>query len=264
MEEIKKLREASGAGMLECKKALDEANGDLDLAIDLLRKKGIAKAAKRLDREASEGVIVLTQSDDNKSAFILELNSETDFVARNQQFQDFAKQAIDTAVRLDISDLKTLLAHQENNLSLEDELKNLSGTIGEKLSLSKLAKVAGETTASYSHLNGRIGVIVALDKENKSELANDIAMHIAATNPKYLAPDEVSSEELDREKQIYKEQLLKEGKPENIIEKIIEGKVAKYYTEVCLLEQEFIKDDKLKIKDILKEVRIIKFVRFSL
>lgn len=264
MEEIKKLREATGAGMVECKKALDEANGDLQTAIDLLRKKGIAKAAKRLDREANEGVIALIKSDDNKSAFILELNSETDFVARNQQFQDFAQKAVGIALKLNTNDLNTLLSYKENDLSLEDELKNLSGTIGEKLSLSKLDKVAGASCASYSHMGGKIGVIVALDKEAQVELANDIAMHIAASNPKYIESSEVTAEELDREKAIYKEQLLKEGKPENIIEKIMEGKVAKYCSEVCLLEQEFIKDDKQKIKDILKGANIIKFVRFSL
>jgi elongation factor Ts len=264
MEEIKKLREATGAGMVECKKALDEAKGDLQVAIDLLRKKGIAKAAKRLDREANEGIIALARSEDSKIAFILELNSETDFVARNQQFQDFADKAVKTALKLNTADLNTLLSFKEDDLSLEDQLKNLSGTIGEKLSLSKLGKVEGETVACYSHMNGKIGVIVALDKENQAQLANDIAMHIAASNPKYLETSEVSSEEIDREKAIYKEQLLKEGKPENIIDKIMIGKVAKYCSEVCLLEQEFIKDDKVKIKDILEGVNILKFIRFSL
>lgn len=264
MEEIKKLREATGAGMVECKKALDEANGNLETAIDLLRKKGIAKAAKRLDREANEGVSALAQSEDKKSAFILELNSETDFVARNEQFRDFANKAVNIALSLNTDDLNTLLAHKEADLSLEDELKNLSGTIGEKISISKLKKVNGETCALYSHMGGKIGVIIALDQENKDELANDIAMHIAAANPKYLESSEVSADEIEREKAIYKEQLLKEGKPENIIEKIMEGKVAKYCSEVCLLEQEFIKDDKQKVKDILKDVRVLNFYRFSL
>lgn len=264
MEDIKKLRESTGAGMVECKKALEEANNDLDKAIDILRKKGIAKAAKRADRVANEGVIKTKVSEDGKKVFILELNSETDFVARNDQFQNFAQEVLNLAVKEDISDLDQILSLKMNDLSVKEALDNLSGTIGEKLALNKIASISGQSVAAYSHMGGKIAAIVSLDKENKEELALELAMQVAATNPKYIKSDEVNPEEIEREKNIYREQLLKEGKPEQIIEKILEGKMSKYYSEVCLLHQEYIKEEKKTIKDILGEANIISFIRYSL
>lgn len=264
MEDIKKLRNSTGAGMVECKKALEEANNDLDKAIDILRKKGIAKAAKRADREANEGIIKTKISPDSKKVFILELNSETDFVARNEKFQEFATQVLDLAVSQDVSDLETLLSLKLNDLSVKESLDNLSGTIGEKLIVNKIDSISGQSVAAYSHMGGKIASIVALDQENKEDIALEVAMQIAATNPKYIKSDEVNPEELEREKNIYREQLLKEGKPEQIIEKIIEGKMSKYYSEVCLLHQEYIKEEKKTIKDILGEVNIVSFIRYSL
>lgn len=264
MEDIKKLRESTGAGMVECKKALEEANNDLDKAIDILRKKGIAKAAKRADRVANEGVIKTKVSEDGKKVFILELNSETDFVARNDQFQNFAQEVLNLAVKEDISDLDQILSLKMNDLSVKEALDNLSGTIGEKLALNKIAAISGQSVAAYSHMGGKIAAIVSLDKENKEELALEVAMQVAATNPKYIKSDEVNPEEIEREKNIYREQLLKEGKPEQIIEKILEGKMSKYYSEVCLLHQEYIKEEKKTIKDILGEANIISFIRYSL
>ncbi len=264
LEDIKNLRERTGAGMVECKKALEEAGNDLEKAVELLRKKGISKAAKRADRQANEGIIKTRISEDAKKGYILELNSETDFVARNEKFQEFAEQVIDLAAKEEVNDLDQLLSLNLDGVSVADALKNLSGTIGEKMTISKLDSLSGETVASYSHMGGKIAVLVALDKEDKHDLALEVAMQIAATNPKYLKSDEVEQDELEKEKDIYREQLLKEGKPEQIIDKIVEGKIGKYFSEVCLLDQEFIKEEKKTIKDILGDVNVIAYKRYSL
>ncbi len=264
MEDIKSLRASTGAGMVECKKALEEANNDFDKAIEILRKKGIAKAAKRADREANEGIIKTKISSDGKKVFIIELNSETDFVARNEKFQEFAQEVLNLAVLENVDNLETLLSLKLNDLSVKEALDNLSGTIGEKLIINKIDSLSGQSVAAYSHMGGKIASIVALDQENKEEIASEIAMQVAATNPKYINSEEVNPEELEKEKNIYREQLIKEGKPEQIIDKILEGKISKYYSEVCLLHQEYIKEEKKVIKDILGDVNILSFTRYSL
>jgi elongation factor Ts len=264
MELIKQLREMTGAGMVDCKKALDESGNDLDKAVELLRKKGISKAAKRTDREANEGVIKVAVNDAGTEAYILELNSETDFVSRNEKFQAFAETLLNLAKENKPADLAALMALPLEGGTAQEALDNLSGTIGEKMAVKRFEILSGATVAAYSHLGGKIGVLVALDAAGKGELAADIAMQVAAANPKYLVPSEVDPGEMEREKEIYKEQLLKEGKPAAMIDKIVEGKMGKYYSEVCLTEQEYIKDDKKKIKDILGGANIIKFVRYSL
>jgi len=264
MELIKQLREMTGAGMVDCKKALDEAAGDLNKAVEILRKKGIAKAAKRTDRETNEGVVMLSVSDDATEGYMVEVNSETDFVSRNEKFQDFTKQILEVIKTAKPAVLEELLAAPFSDNTLKESLETLSGVIGEKLDIKRLAIVEGHSVTAYSHLGGRIGVLVAFDKEVDQAIADDIAMQVAAANPKYLVSSEVPSEELDKEKEIYRALLLKEGKPEEMIEKILEGKTAKYYSEVCLTEQEYIKDDKKKVKDILGGASITKFVRFSL
>ena len=262
MEEIKKLREMTGAGMVDCKKALDEAGGDINQAVEILRKKGIAKSAKRGDRETNEGLVVVLAKDGK--AYMLEVNSETDFVARSEKFQEFCNKAINIIADKGIDSVDDLLASDMDGVSVSEALANLSGVIGEKLAAKRLAVVFGESVAAYSHLGGKMGVIIALDKAGKESLAADIAMQVAAANPKYLDSTQVDPAELDKEKEIYREQLAKEGKPEAILEKILEGKVAKYYSEVCLVDQEYIKDDKKKVKDILGEAKILDFKRFSL
>lgn len=264
MEQIKILREKTGAGMVDCKKALDESGGDLDKAVEILRKKGIAKAAKRTDREASEGLVLVAVNADHTEGYILEVNSETDFVSRNDKFQDLAKAILELVKANKPADLEALLALTIDGLSVKDTLDNLSGTIGEKLGIKGFAILNGPTVSSYSHLGGRIGVLVSLSEAGKGELATDIAMQVAASNPKYLSPEEVSAEEIAKEKDIYREQLLKEGKPEQMIEKIAEGKINKYYSDVCLLKQEFIKDDKKTVESILNGAKIEKFIRYSL
>lgn len=266
MEKIKELREKTGAGMVDCKKALDEAGGDMDKAVELLRKKGIAKAAKRGERDTSEGVVKLAVNEDASEGYILELNSETDFVARNEKFQEFADKTIEIIKSQKPADLDALLsAPMGDGATVGENLDTLSGVIGEKLVIKRfdILSTTG-TVAGYSHLGGRIGVLVALSTKGSEELAGDVAMQIAAVNPSYINPEEVPSEETDKEKEIYRAQLLKEGKPENIVEKILEGKINKYYEEVCLTKQEFIKDDKKKICEILGDTKVEKFIRYSL
>jgi elongation factor Ts len=264
MEQIKKLREMTGAGMVDCKNALDSAGGDLEKAIEFLRKKGIAKAAKRSEREASEGIILVAVNDDKTEGYVVEVNSETDFVARNEKFKDLVNSILEVVKIKKPANSEELLAMELNGSTVEEQISTLSGVIGEKLALGRVAVVSGQTVSAYSHLGGRIGVLVALDQAGKEELAGDIAMHIAASNPRYLNSSEVLAEELEKEKEIYREQLLKEGKPENMIENIMPGKIKKYYSEVCLVDQEYIKDDKKTITDILGGVNIIKFIRYSL
>ena len=264
MELIKKLREMTGAGMVDCQKALKEADNNLETAVEILRKKGIAKAAKRGDRETNEGVIKVAVNDAKDEAYIVELDSETDFVSRNEKFQSMADAILEAVKANKPANIDELLALPMDGVTIKDSLDTLSGTIGEKMIVKNFAIVNGATCAAYSHLGGKIGVLIALDAAGKEELAMELAMQVAAASPRYLYSSEVQVSDLEKEKEIYKEQLLKEGKPEAMIEKIVEGKMAKYYSEVCLFEQEYIKDDKKKIKDILGGANILKFVRFTL
>ncbi len=264
MELIKQLREMTGAGMVDCQKALKEAGNDLEKAVDILRKSGIAKAAKRTDREASEGVIKVGVSDAKNEAYMIELNSETDFVARNEKFQAFADQILALVKTNKPATLEALLALSMEKGTVQENIDNLSGTTGEKMGLKRFATVSGASVAAYSHLGGRMGVLVALDAAGKEDIAMEVAMQVAAANPKYILSSEVAAEEMAHEKEIYKEQLLKEGKPAAMVDKIVEGKMNKFYSEVCLIEQEYIKDDKKKVKDILGGTNVLKFVRFAL
>jgi elongation factor Ts len=265
MEKLKILREKSGAGMVDCKKALEEAGGDIDKAVEILRKKGITKAAKRSDREAGEGVVKVAVSDDGRFGYIVEINAETDFVVRSEKFQEFTAKTLDLIKTKQPKNLAELLSLNFGNGTVKENLDSLSGVIGEKLDIKRyeLINSAG-TISAYSHMAGRIGVLVALDKAGQNELAYEIAMQVAAANPRYINPEDVNADELAKEKDIYKEQLLKEGKPENMIEKIMPGKLNKFYEEVCLIKQEYIKDDKKKVADILGDVKVERFIRYSL
>jgi elongation factor Ts len=264
LELIKQLREKTGAGMVDCQKAMTEANGDMEKAIEILRKKGIAKAAKRGDRDACEGVIKVAVNENGTEGYILEVNAETDFVARNNQFQEFGNKVLDLIKVSKPKDFEELNGLKLGELNVKDTLDNLSGVIGEKLSIKRFEILSGATVGAYSHMGGRIGILVVLDQADKAELAIDIAMQIAAANPKYITSDEIPAEEIAKEKEICREQLLKEGKPENMIDKILEGKIGKYYEEVCLVKQEFIKDDKKKVENVLGDVKVEKFIRYSL
>jgi elongation factor Ts len=264
-ELLKLLREKSGAGMVDCKKSLDEAGGDIAKAMEILRKKGIAKAAKRSDREAGEGVVKVTLSGNAKTGYIVEINAETDFVVRSEKFQEFAEKVMQLIMEKQPQNLAELMTLNIDGGSVKENLDSLSGVVGEKLDIKKyeILNSAG-TVAVYSHPGSKIGVLVALDKAGQNELAYEIAMQIAAANPQYIKPEDVLAEEIAKEKEIYQAQLLKAGKPENMIAKILEGKLSKFYEEVCLIKQEYIKDDKKKVQDILGEIKVEKFIRYSL
>lgn len=255
LELIKKIREITGAGMIDVKDALVEAQEDETKAIEILRKKGTQKAAKKAGRQAHEGVLALVAAD--KKLAIVGLNCETDFVARNEDFvaavSDFAKKLLE-------------LGEEAFKIWAEDEIKNnLIVKIGENLQLNHASIIEGETIGSYLHSNKKVAGIVVLSGGNE-EIAKDIAMHIAAFAPEYLQPEDVPAEVLDKEKEIYTEQLKAEGKPAEIIEKIMTGKIEKFYSEVCLIKQAFVKDDKISIEKLLADnnAKIEKFSYYSL
>ncbi|MBU0647288.1 translation elongation factor Ts [Patescibacteria group bacterium] len=265
MEKLKSLREKTGAGMVDCKNALTEAGGDIDKAVDILRKKGIAKANKRGDRETSEGIIKIAVDEQSKNGYIMEINAETDFVVLSEKFQEFANKVLKLIIDKKPQEKEQLMSLSLDNLTIQETIDNLSGVIGEKLDIKRFSILSSNgTVAGYTHLGGKIGVLVAVDKIIDKELLVDLAMQIAATDPRYITSDQVPTDELDKEREIYTEQLKKEGKPESIIAKILEGKINKYYGEVCLVDQEYIKDDSKKIKDLLGDVKIESFVRYSL
>ncbi|MFA6106989.1 MAG: translation elongation factor Ts [Patescibacteria group bacterium] len=266
MNKIKTLREKTGAGMVDCKIALEESGGDMDKAVEILRKKGIAKAAKREERAANEGVIIAKTDESGKNGFIIEVNSETDFVSRNEKFINFAGEVLKTIEKGRPKNLDDLMAlKMADGNTVKDNLDNLSGVIAEKLAIKRLDILSATGAAgAYSHSNGRVAAIVALSAEGRTELAYDLAMQIAASNPKYITREAVPAGDIEKEKEIYREQLKKEGKPEEMIEKILQGKLNKYFKEICLVDQEYIKDDKKRVRDILGEVKVEGFIRYSL
>jgi len=265
MDTIKKLREQSGAGIIDCKAALLEANGDLNVALEILRKKGIAKAGKRADHAANQGVIKAWVDPEQQWGCLLELRTETDFVARNDKFQQLAEDILEAAVNNKVQDLGSLLALTIHGQIIQEVVENWSGVMGEKIVLSNYATLSSQgTVASYLHGGGTIGVLVAINKPSASELAKDLAMQIAATNPKYLTPEEIPASEIEKEKEIYREQLKQEGKPAEIIDKIIENKLSHYFAEVCLVKQEFIKDEQQTIEKLLAGAIIEGYYRFQL
>ncbi len=239
---VKELRELTGAGMLDCKKALEENNGDIEQAVNWLREKGISKAAKKAGRIAAEGLSA-TIVEGNK-AVMIEVNSETDFVAKNEEFQELVQTLLNTIVASDASTVEEALNLTTNEGTIDELLVAKTSKIGEKLSFRRfelITKNDNQVFGSYVHMGGKISVLTVL--ENTSEdVARDVAMHAAAMKPRYVRRDEVPTSEIEQEKTILKEQVINEGKPENIIDKIVDGKIQKYYQEVCLEEQPFVKD----------------------
>ena len=238
---VKELRDKSGAGMLDCKKALEASNGDINAAMDYLREKGIAKAAKKSDRIAAEGIAsVLIKGND---AVILEINSETDFVAKNEEFKTLVDTILETLVSSNAKTLDEALELKNGNSTIKELIISKTATIGKKLSLrrfSKITKKDNESFGSYIHMGGRIAVLTLIEGANE-EIAKDVAMHAAAMRPLYLKSSEVPTDVLEKEKTIIREQLINEGKPEDKIENILVGKVRKYYEEVCLEDQIYVK-----------------------
>ncbi|MGL4796475.1 MAG: translation elongation factor Ts [Paraclostridium sp.] len=274
---VKELREKTGAGLMDCKKALQEAEANMDRAIDILREKGLSKAAKKADRVAAEGLVAIEMNADNTVASMVEVNSETDFVAKNEDFKIFVKDAAEMALATTNENVEGLLAetHKEG-IALSEVLNNRVATIGEKLDLRRFAKISTNgQVAGYIHGGGKIGVLVELETEGRDaeiiSMGRDIAMQVAAMNPKYVSKDDVDQEYIAHETEILTQQALNEGKPANIVEKMIKGRLDKQLKEVCLVEQTFVKNPDITIKQLIAdvakkvgaEIKIAQVVRFE-
>ncbi|EHP0470702.1 elongation factor Ts [Staphylococcus pseudintermedius] len=264
---VKELRERTGAGMMDCKKALEATDGDIEKAIDYLREKGIAKAAKKADRIAAEGITHVEVK--GNEAVIVEINSETDFVARNEGFQQLVKE-----IANQILDTKAATVEELNETTLpngkkvSEHMTEAISTIGEKLSLRRFeirTKTDNDAFGAYLHMGGRIAVLSVVEGTTDEDAAKDVAMHIAAINPKYVSSEQVSEEELNHEREVLKQQALNEGKPENIVEKMVEGRLRKYLQEICAVDQNFVKNPDQTVEAFLKSKggKLVDFVRYE-
>ena len=267
MAEIQKLRKMSGAGMMDCKKALEEAQGDFDKAMETIRKKGQAIAAKRSDREAAEGCVLATQAGD--FAAVVALKCETDFVAKNEDFVALTKQILDVAMATKPADKEALLAApMADGRSIAEHVTDRSGITGEKMELGFYEFVAGTATVSYIHPGNKLATIAAFNMELEAQVARDVAMQIAAMNPIAVTPAEVDQKIIDQELEIARDKARQAGKPENLLDRIAEGALHKYYKENTLLQQEFVKDSKMTIDQYLKaqnkELTVTAFKRVTL
>lgn len=272
--EVKELRERTGAGMMDCKEALVQSAGDMDRAVDVLRKKGLADLAKRAGRATREGLVQTWVSEDGAFAAIVEVNCETDFVARNEQFAAFVDEIARQVATQGAADLEGLLSQAfvaERSLSVEQALGDLVGKLGENTVISRFERyevAAGGVVGAYVHGIGRIGVLVELEGAASGEgaaKAKDVAMHVAASDPGWVSREDVPADVVAHERAIYAEQAAQSGKPGNVIDRIVEGKLEKFYQEVCLMEQPFIRDDKVTVADYLgKGVKVTRFVRYKL
>ena len=265
---VKELREKTGAGMMDCKKVLTETDGDLEKATELLRERGIAKAAKKSGRVAAEGIVEAYISEDGKVGAIVEVNSETDFVAKNQEFRDFVMDVAKQVVEKNPANVEELLAQEsisEAGKTVQEVLVGKIATIGENLNIRRFARFASEgLVEKYIHGDGKIAVLINMKKGSK-EVAKDVCMQIAAARPEYLNEESVPAERIEKEKEILKIQTMNEGKPEAIAEKIVEGRIGKFFSEICLLDQQFVKNPDIKVSQLLKEkdAEVVEFARFE-
>lgn len=264
--QVKELRERTGAGMMECKKALDITSGDMDRAIEELRKSGNAKADKKAGRVAAEGVVIVKASMDGKQAIILEINSETDFVGRDENFLTFADAVAKTALAAKVKTVQELVSMSlgDGKGTVDEARQALIAKVGENINVRRFERIESNTTiGTYLH-GSRIGVIVELDVENPA-LAKDIAMHIAASKPVVISPEEVSADIIAKEKEIYMAQASGSGKSQEIIEKMVAGKLKKYLDEISLIGQPFIKDPDVLVSSLLNKHRakVLRFIRFE-
>ena len=263
-KDVMALREKTGAGVMDCKKALTDADGDMAKAADLLRERGIAKAEKKASRIAAEGIVACYI--EGKVGVLVELNCESDFVAKNPQFSEIANEVSKVIVKENPADVEALLGCACVGGTVEEYLKSKIAIIGEKIAVRRFVRY--ETAGfmeSYIHLGGKLGVMLDMNGEataEAKEIAHDVTLQIAFTKPAYLTKDEVSADTLEKEKAVLKQQAMNEGKPEAIAEKMVMGRIKKFYEENCLLEQAFIKDDSKKVSDLLKGVSINKFAFF--
>ena len=263
---VKELRERTGAGMMDCKKALTQTDGDIDAAIDYLRENGIAKAAKKADRIAAEGLSYIEVK--GNKAVILEINSETDFVAKNEKFVALVKNVAEAILAAEPTTLEEALQVEAQGGTVEAVINEGIATIGEKLSLRRfevVSKTDADAFGAYSHMGGRIGVLTLVEGSTDEEAAKDVAMHIAALAPKYLDESEVPADVLEHEKKVLTEQALNEGKPANIVEKMIVGRINKFLEEITVVKQKFVKDDSFTVEKFVasKGGKLAKFVRYE-
>ena len=266
--QVKELREKTGAGMMDCKKVLTETNGDEEKAIELLRERGIAKAAKKSGRIAAEGLVETYISEDGKIGVVVEVNAETDFVAKNEEFRNFVTDVAKQVAKENPTDVDALLNQKsiaEPDKTVGEVLTNKIATIGENMSIRRFERFeTNNLLESYIHGDGKIAVLVEIENGTQ-ELAKDVCMQIAAARPEYLDRDSVPAERLEKEMEILKAQAINEGKPEAIAEKIVHGRLDKFYSEICLVEQEFVKDPDIKVGKLVadKGAKIIRFARFE-
>lgn len=264
---VKELRGKTGAGMMDCKKALVETNGDMEAALDFLREKGLSSASKKSDRIAAEGITSIMV--EGNEAVIYEVNAETDFVAKNEGFQALVKELGEHLLATKPATIEEATAStMSNGLTVADHISNAIAKIGEKITLRRFeirTKSDADAFGPYLHMGGRISVLVLLENTTDSDAARDIAMHIAALNPQYVSRDEVSAEEVEKERKILTEQALNEGKPEKIVEKMVEGRLGKYFEDVCLLDQAFVKNSDQKVRDFATSTggSVKEFIRYE-
>ncbi|MBE0700300.1 MAG: elongation factor Ts, partial [Acholeplasmataceae bacterium] len=262
---VKELRDMTGAGMMDCKAALVKTDGNMEEAIDYLREKGIAKAAKKADRIAAEGLCNVLVS--GNEAVIYELNSETDFVAKNEKFLDLLDKVGQALLQSNVKNTEEAMTLYVDNKSMETLLADATATIGEKITLRRVNRVNKEQAqgfGAYKHMGGRIAVLTVLERDDM-DVSKDMAMHVAANNPKYLDRSQVDQKTLEHEKHILTQQALQEGKPENIVEKIVIGRLNKYLQDICLVDQGFVKDPDQKVSDYLKanKTSVLSFIRLE-
>ena len=264
---VKDLREKTGAGMMDCKKVLTETDGDMEKAAELLRERGIAKAAKKSGRVAAEGLVATYVTADKKVGSIVEVNAETDFVGKNEEFVKFVNDVAEVIAEKNPADVETLLetSYKESGKTVKEVLTEKIATIGENMTIRRFERFESEgLVESYIHGAGKIAVLVDFAK-GESELAKDVCMQIAAARPEYLNREAVPQERVEKEMEILKAQAMNEGKPAEIAEKMVQGRIGKFYGEICLIEQAFVKDPDIKISKLLEEkgAKIVRFVRFE-
>ena len=266
--QVKELREKTGAGMMDCKKVLTETNGDEEKAIELLRERGIAKAAKKSDRIAAEGLVETYISEDGKVGVVVEVNAETDFVAKNEEFRNFVADVAKQVAKENPADVEALLEQKsiaEPDKTVKEVLTNKIATIGENMSIRRFVRFeTNNLLESYIHGDGKIAVLVEMEN-GTPELAKDVCMQIAAARPEFLDRESVPADRLAKEMEILKAQAMNEGKPAEIAEKVVQGRINKFYSEVCLVEQEFVKDSDIKVGKLVesKGAKIVRFARFE-
>ena len=262
--DVKKLRDISGAGMMDCKKALNETNGDIDAAVDFLRKKGLGAASKKAGRVAAEGVVVAVA--EGNTGVVLEVNAETDFVSKNEQFVGFVNAIAKLIIDNNPVDVAALLASDfDGDHTVEQALSQLIATIGENMSVRRFNRVEVDgSAAGYVHGAGKIGVLIGIEGDVDAGLARGVAMHVAAANPKFISRDDVDAATVDRERAVLSERAIASGKPEAIVDKIVAGQLGKFYSEICLLEQDFVMDTDQKVGKALGDAKVVSMSRFGL